>query len=409
MSYELVVVSGPDSGRAFPLEEGQTLIVGRGPASHTRINDPRVSRVHCHLRLEGDRATLTDAGGTSGTVVDNQPVQRHLLQPGSTFQVGESRLRFQAIGSGEATTLIPQTRLPSAATGATATAFDKLVGQSFGNYRLEKVLAEGTSGVVFRGADVAENRPVAVKVLAPEVWRHDEQKERFIRAMQTMLPIRDEHIVALYAAGKNGPYCWAAMEFVDGESLARVIQRIGVAGMLDWRDALRVAMHVGRALETAYRHKIIHRNVTPENILQRKSDKAVKLGDLILAKALEGTQARQITQDGKLVGDLPYLAPERTYDRTSVDHRADQYALGATVYALLTGRTPFKARTPLELIDKIRTEEPEGPRKYQLSIPDLFQDIVLRMLAKSPEDRFQKPADLLKELSTVARYQGITL
>jgi serine/threonine-protein kinase len=227
--------------------------------------------------------------------------------------------------------------------------------------------------------------------------------------MQTMLPIRDENIVALYAAGKNGVYCWAAMEFVDGESLARVIQRIGVAGMLDWRDALRVAMHIGRALETAYKHKIIHRNVTPENILQRKSDKAVKLGDLILAKALEGTQARQITQDGKLVGDLPYLAPERTYDRTSVDHRADQYALGATVYALLTGRPPFKARTPLELIDKIRTEDPEGPRKYQLSTPDLFQDIVLRMLAKSPEDRFQKPAELLKELQTVARYQGFSV
>jgi serine/threonine protein kinase len=408
MSYEVIVVSGPDAGRSFPLEGGQTLIVGRGQASHTRINDPRVSRVHCHVRLDGDRATLTDAGATSGTFVDNQPVQRQLLKPGDTFQVGESRLRFQLIGSGEATTLIAQTR-PPAKPAPTATAFDKLVGQTFGNYRLDAVLAEGTSGVVFRGADVAENRPVAVKVLAPEVWRDDEQKERFIRAMQTMLPIRDENIVALYAAGKNGVYCWAAMEFVDGESLARVIQRIGVAGMLDWRDALRVAMHIGRALETAFKHKIIHRNVTPENILQRKSDKAVKLGDLILAKALEGTQARQITQDGKLVGDLPYLAPERTYDRTSVDHRADQYALGATVYALLTGRPPFKARTPLELIDKIRTEDPEGPRKYQLSTPDLFQDIVLRMLAKSPEDRFQKPAELLKELQTVARYQGITL
>jgi serine/threonine protein kinase len=406
--YEVIVVSGPDAGRSFPLEGGQTLIVGRGQASHTRINDPRVSRVHCHVRLDGDRATLTDAGATSGTFVDNQPVQRQLLKPGDTFQVGESRLRFQLIGSGEATTLIAQTRPPSKPP-QTATAFDKLVGQTFGNYRLDAVLAEGTSGVVFRGADVAENRPVAVKVLAPEVWRDDEQKERFIRAMQTMLPIRDENIVALYAAGKNGVYCWAAMEFVDGESLARVIQRIGVAGMLDWRDALRVAMHIGRALETAYKHKIIHRNVTPENILQRKSDKAVKLGDLILAKALEGTQARQITQDGKLVGDLPYLAPERTYDRTSVDHRADQYALGATVYALLTGRPPFKARTPLELIDKIRTEDPEGPRKYQLSTPDLFQDIVLRMLAKSPEDRFQKPAELLKELQTVARYQGFSV
>jgi serine/threonine-protein kinase len=197
------------------------------------------------------------------------------------------------------------------------------------------------------------------------------------------------------------------MEYVDGESLARVIERIGVAGMLDWRDAFRVAVQIGRALDTAYQHKIIHRNVTPENILQRKSDKRVKLGDLMLAKALEGTQARQVTTPGQLVGDVAYMSPERTRDQAAVDHRSDIYGLGATVYALLTGRPPLKANSLAELVRKIRDEQPAPPKKHQLSIPDLFQDIVLKMLAKSPDDRFQKPAEFLKELNAVAKYQGI--
>jgi serine/threonine protein kinase len=128
----------------------------------------------------------------------------------------------------------------------------------------------------------------------------------------------------------------------------------------------------------------------------------------MLAKALEGTQARQVTSPGQLVGDVAYMSPERTRDQATVDHRSDIYGLGATVYALLAGRAPFKANSLAELIRKIRDELPTPPKKYQLSIPDLFQDIVLKMLAKDPDDRFQKPAEFLKELQAVAKYQGIS-
>ena len=102
------------------------------------------------------------------------------------------------------------------------------------------------------------------------------------------------------------------MEYVDGESLAQVIPRIGIAGMLEWRYAFRVAVHIARALEAAFEHEIIHRNITPANILVRSSDKVAKLGDLMLAKAMTGTLARQVTQPGELVGDVLYMSPERT-------------------------------------------------------------------------------------------------
>src|SRR5262249_11433508 len=156
-------------------------------------------------------------------------------------------------------------------------------------------------------------------------------------------------------AGRTGPYCWMAMEYVDGESLTQVIQRIGVAGMLDWQVAHRVGVHIARGLQYAHDQSVIHRNVMPANILLRHSDKVAKLGDLMLAQALEGTLAQQITKPGELIGDIAYMAPERTRGTADIDGRSDLYGLGATLYALLTGRPPFTADSAPELITKIRT------------------------------------------------------
>jgi len=177
----------------------------------------------------------------------------------------------------------------------------ELGGQSLSHFQLEEVIAKGTTGVVFRASHTEHDRPAAVKVLEPQFAGDEQNMQRFVRAMKTMLPIRHENIVSIYAAGKNGPYCWVAMEYVDGENLEDVIARISreglldMEGQLDWRDAFRVGVHIARALQAAYEHQIIHRNITPRNILLRTSDKVAKLGDLMLAKALEGTLARQIS------------------------------------------------------------------------------------------------------------------
>src|SRR5439155_14045036 len=165
-----------------------------------------------------------------------------------------------------------------------------------------------------------------------------------------------------------------------------------------WREVWRVAMHVGQALDEAAAQKIIHRNVTPANILRRKSDKACLLGDLMLAKALEGTLSQQITRPGQLIGDVPYMSPERTRDAATVDCRSDLYGLGATLYALLTGRPPFAGDSLPELVRKVRSDEPQPPKEFQLSINDKFPDVVLQLLTKRPDDRVATAADLLKDL-----------
>jgi serine/threonine protein kinase len=413
MSKHLHVVAGPDRGRSFPLKVGELLLIGRSKATETRLSDPHISRVHCKVETEGDEVAVTDNESAGGTFVNGKRITRQVLRTGDVIRVGETQLRLQDGDPGEQSTLAPMPAKALASSGRLVTAgpdqLVELVGKKLSHFEIGPVAGRGQTGIVFQARDTKEDREVALKVLVPEFSKNDEEMQRFVRAMKTMLPLRHPNLVTLYGAGKSGGHCWIAMEYVDGESLTQVIQRIGTAGMLDWRNALRVAIHIGRALEFANEHQIIHRNITPQNILVRASDKLTKLGDLMLAKALEGAGAEQITRPGELLGDVRYMSPERTRAAAEVDGRSDIYSLGATVYALLTGRPPFEGSTLLETITKIRQAEPAKPKKFQLSIPDVFEGAVLRMLSKRPEDRYLAPGSMLVDLERVAKFQGMTL
>jgi serine/threonine protein kinase len=413
MSLQLLVVAGidQDKGRVFTLQAGAEQMIGRSQTALYRLSDPRVSRGHAQILLEGDQATVICNAGSGGTFVNNAKVTRQVLKLGDVIQVGDTRLRLQmgdfpldvALGAAG----------QGAAPGVAAAGLPRvdqlagLSGTTLSHYDIGPVIGTGNTCVVFHATDTHDNRSVALKVLQPEFSKDEEEMQRFIRAMKTMLPLRHPNLVALYAAGKTGPYCWVAMEYVAGENMQQVISRIGVAGMLDWRYGFRVAVHVGRALEYAHAENILHRNVTPTNILLQATDKVVKLGDLLLAKALEGTLAQQITRPGELIGDVAYMSPERTRGTQDLDGRSDLYGLGATVYALLTGKPPFTGATLVEKITRIRQSEPEKPTKFQMCIPHRFEGVVLKLLAKHPEQRYQTAKEMLKDLAKVGKIQGI--
>ncbi len=402
MTAQIVVTAGPDKGRAFPLLVGAPLQVGRSQATTTKLTDPTVSRVHCEIEWDGVRATVHNVS-TSGTLLNGVAVTEAELGPGDVLRLGSTEVRFLS-GSEEPTTVAPAGAKPAAASEP----LTNLVGKKLSNYAIEALVAKGASSCVFRARDAAGGEVVALKVMQPEFAASDEDMQRFIRAMKTVLPLRHPNIVTMHKAGKTGNYCWLAMDYVEGESMTEVIRHLGVAGMLDWRNGYRVAVHIARALQYAHGQSIIHRNVTPQNILWRTADKTALLGDLMLAKALEGTLAQQITRPGEILGEVAYMAPERTRGIGDVDGRADLYGLGATVYALVAGRPPFAAGSLPELINKIRTAEPDKPRKYQMSIPDLFQGTVLKLLAKQPDERFQSADEVLLDLERVGKFSGVS-
>lgn len=407
---EMLVVSGPDRGTKFQIEDGANYPLGRGSDAKFQLSDPRASRLHCRLEADGGVVRLIDAGSKAGSFVNGKPVSTVTLKPGDVVRVGETELRYQVIAAGAET--ISGVEPPVGANLHAAPPSNKLsdlVGKKMSHYEIKRVIAEGSSGTIFFAHDPENLRGVALKVLWPEFSKDEEQMQRFIRAMKTMLPVQHPNLVRLFGAGKAGPHCWIAMEHVEGSNLAKVIDDIGTAGMLDWTYAFKVCYSVGSALEAAYKHQILHRNITPTNILVRSNDKAVKLGDMMLAKALEGTLAEQVTRPGQLVGDMAYMSPERTRSAAEVDTRSDIYSLGATAYALLTGHPPFEAKSLPDLIVKIRSAEVVRPKKFQLSVPDMFEGLVLRMLAKKPEDRFATPAQLINDLERIAKFQGMTM
>jgi serine/threonine protein kinase len=403
MGAQLVVIAGPDAGGVFPLSPGVPLLIGRGRDTGTRLTDPRVSRVHCEVQLDGSRVTLKDRGSNSGTAVNGQRVTEQPLRAGDVIRVGDTQLRL------DSDLATPTDRPPPASpNGLPGERLQELSGTRLGIYDVGPLLAKGKSGLVFRAFDSKHGRTVALKVLWPEFCKDDEEVKRFVRAMKTMMPIHHVHLVSLYGAGKTGTYLWVAMEYVEGDSLSQVIQRIGTQGVLNWHYALRVAIHVSRALVFAHYHQIIHRDIAPQNILVQRSDQVTKLGDLMMAKALEGKLAMQITRPGELLGDVRYMSPERTAGGASaVDVRADIYSLGATVYALLTGRPPCEGRSMVETILKIRQSEPTPPRQLQPAVPPPFDAIVMKMIAKQPEERYQTAAVLLSELERMGQTLGV--
>jgi serine/threonine protein kinase len=387
-------------------------MLGRSAKAQYVLSDPRVSRNHCQVLLQGDDILLRCNAGSGGTLVNGKTITEHHLKPGDLVQIGDTQLRLllgdlpldvaQAQSAGA--------RAPTADAAARQTqSLAALVGTTLAHYDITLLVGQGHAGVVFHATDTKDNRPVALKVLHPAFSQDDEEMQRFVRGMKTVLPLRHPHLVTLYGAGRNGPYCWMAMEYIAGENLRQVIDRIGIAGMLDWRHAFQAAWQVGQALDYAHEQGILHRNVTPTNILRDAASKSVKLGDLMLAKALEGPLAKQVTRPGELVGEVAYMSPERTRGTSDLDARSDLYGLGATVYALLTGRPPVPGKTLVEKIAHIRKTEPERPTKFQMSIPSHFEGVVLRLLAKEPEQRYQTARELLTELQRIARLSGVPL
>jgi len=141
--------------------------------------------------------------------------------------------------------------------------------------------------------------------------------------------------------------------------------------------------------------------------MRRSKDRACVLGDLMLAKALDGKNAVQITQPGQLIGDLPYMAPERTKGAKNADTRSDIYGLGATMYALLTGHPPCSGNSMMDLLKSVREEVPKKPKEIQLGVDDLFQDVVMQMLEKDPNDRQPTTSHLLKDLQRIGKFNNL--
>jgi len=252
MAFQLVICNGPEKGRTIELPPGKTFLLGRGDDCDVQLADPRASRVHCKLQVSDDSVILADAGSTWGTRLNGNPVKdQQKLKAGDVFELGETQIRF---GSGTET-LPPGAAKTPRPDGQRDNPLSKLVGTTLVRYTIGSQIDCGRSGAVFRAVDTKNERPVALKVLWPELTQDSRELDRFIRAIKTMLPVQHENIVRLYGAGVTDGYCWMAMELVEGESLADVIKRLGIGGMLEWETVFRAAVDIIEAVRAGRKRR----------------------------------------------------------------------------------------------------------------------------------------------------------
>ena len=422
MATELLVIAGPDEGRLFPLQEGDALSLGRGRSAAVSLRDSSVSPLHCRVRVHRNQVLVADLDSECGTFVNGNQVMSYKLRPGDVLRIGQTHFCLLTGGPEDSRAIRP-VPAPSAEPVAPTGAMHEMVGKCLNRYELHRVVATGRRGVVFQALDTKRNEIIALKILSPGVVSTQVDKRRFRRAMRTVIPLRHPNLITVYNGGKTGPHHWIAMEYITGSSLSAIIKRIGAVPNASkrrralsqglprgwWLFALRMAAQIGQALEFAHTNRVVHRDITPRNILIREEDNTAKLGDLLLAKALVGPWAEDLTLQGEVPGELHYMSPERSFASKRADGRSDIYSLGATVYALLTGRPPFIRPSVQETLDEIREADPVLPTVYRPSIPAAFEKAILKMLAKRPEDRFQTPADLLVSLERIAEHEGLRL
>jgi serine/threonine-protein kinase len=252
-------------------------------------------------------------------------------------------------------------------------------------------------GIVYKARDRRLKRPVAIKVLPPELAFRSEIRTRFLREAETAAQLSHPNIVPIYTVDEHDGIVYFVMAFVDGENLAVRLHR---QGSLDCDEARRVLLEVSRALAYAHERGVIHRDIKPDNILLQKEDGRVMVTDFGIARAVtEGGDAR-LTATGMAIGTPAYMSPEQSMGEREIDGRSDLYSLGVVAYQMLAGEPPFEAPSTPALLVKHLSERPEPIDARRRDIPADLGRAVMLLLEKEPANRFPSAGALAVALES---------
>ncbi|MEK7270970.1 MAG: protein kinase [Planctomycetota bacterium] len=267
------------------------------------------------------------------------------------------------------------------------------IGDSLPGYRIRRKIGEGGMASVYEAIQISVNRAVALKVLHPDLARNARAANRFLKEARTLGALDHPNIVRVYDAGQHENLFYFAMEYVGGEALKSLIQRVG---RLTEGETTRITVAISSALGYAHERGLIHRDVKPGNILLAL-DGTPKLCDLGIVQVVGGGDTSVSDKAGP-VGTPFYMSPEQVRGK-SVDTRADLYSLGATMYHMLVGEPPFLGATALAILDQHLHREPPPPRSRSGSVTVGMDAIVRKLLQKDSANRYPDPRTLLQDLA----------
>jgi serine/threonine protein kinase len=264
-------------------------------------------------------------------------------------------------------------------------------GSAESRYELIEEIGRGGMGVVFKARDRRLGRVVALKRLPDNLRNHPKAVELFLREARAAAALNHANIVTLFDAGQEGDTYYITMELMEGAPLQKIVRKRGKLGA---RDASRLGIQVANGLQYAHEQKIVHRDIKSANLFFTRN-KVVKIMDFGLAKMVE-----EVRRSTTVIGGTPYyMAPEQSVGG-QVDHRADIYALGVTLYEMVCGRVPFDDG---DVAYHHRHTPPPDPREHTPDLPDALAELILHMLAKSPDDRCGSAARVGERLLEISR------
>ncbi len=268
------------------------------------------------------------------------------------------------------------------------------------NYTIERELGAGGMATVYLAQDVKHDRKVAVKVLRPELAAVI-GAERFLSEIKTTANLQHPHILPLFDSGRTGgqadgrsdDFLYYVMPYIDGESLRDLLDR---EKQLPVEEAVRIASEVASALDYAHRHGVIHRDIKPENILLH--DGQALVADFGIALAASKAGGSRMTETGMSLGTPHYMSPEQAMGDRELTAKSDVYALGATLYEMLSGEPPFSGPTAQAIVAKVMTDDPRPLTELRRSVPPEVDAACLQALEKLPADRFASAAEFAQAL-----------
>ena len=248
-----------------------------------------------------------------------------------------------------------------------------------GGYRVQEVLGEGATGIVYRALSEGDDSPVALKALRPELARDLTYRKRFEHEARAAAEVRHRHLVPVLSSGRDGDLCYLAMEYIDSKSLAELITTTGTQSL---ESIIRLLSGIGSGLDALHAAGLVHRDIKPSNILIDHAGQGL-LTDFGIAK---GRAYTVLTRPGQALGTLDYMAPELVRGEPATP-ASDIYALGCVIFECLTGAPPFADRSFFEIGTAHVEDEPPDPRRKRPDVPKGFTWAVLTALAKNPESR----------------------
>jgi serine/threonine-protein kinase len=426
-------IAGQDLGETVPVKQGTVVTVGRSSTADRKVRDNHLSRIHCAFDFSGGECTVVDMKSRNGVFVNGERIQRRTVKQGDRIQVGEQVFEVSFLdqiagidGEAEETqSFLDQLhhcehcgRPITLATFADGDVKEKdnhylcpdcstileIGSDEFMGFKVLEKLGVGSSGLVFRAQHAVLGRVVALKVLRARDDLSEKAIVRFLREAATISRLDHPNIVKVYDAQEFPRGYFIVMEYFPGKDLLSLVEQHGPPSIA---IATSIGLQMCTALVYAAHANVVHRDIKPANILYRAQDGLAKLSDFGLAKRMGPSSWNGITRDGEGLGTPCYMPPEQVRDARHVDPRADIYALGASLYHVLTGRYPVIAKSYAEFIQQILEKDPPPVETINPRVPPELAEVIRVAMKKDPVQRFQSAQHMGSALEQVRRKLGL--